>query len=540
MGRFGKATRFSPRAAAISSTVPGNRTFVAPTRGWIANRNLAEPEKNGARILDNFFPETETIRLFGGKQKYATIGNGSVPVVSMFSYKTGNNTKLFGATATAIYDITTVADPDVTPSAAVGSLTSGDWIGAQIQTSGGTYLRLVNGADTSRLYNGAAFSTSTIYDSTDGGMSDITATFAYTFVYKKRLFFLQSNLNAYYLPVETISGAAVKLPLGGVFKLGGSLLFGGTWSQDTGDGLNVYCVFVTTEGEAAVFQGSDPSTADDWSHVGTYRIGRPRGKRAWFQAGGDIAVATDIGLVALSQARTAAVEVLGSQSASWPIDSVWADRVKNRSFSSWNVEIWPAKRMVLVGMPDNADYDPEVLIANSTMGAWCRRTNWQIKAIEIFNARAFIGSDDGEIFELEVTGADDGTPYTATCLLHADDLRDSSSNKIARLLRPIIRARETPNPAVFVNGGFDDTLPTAPDAPVVEGENTWDDPGTLWDEAIWSLDSNSRSEYSTWYSVSADGYKLSPGIRITSGNTVAPITDVVQFDLVYEKTAIVV
>jgi hypothetical protein len=518
---------------------PSVAIYPAPTRGWIANRNLAEPEKNGARILDNFFPETETVRLFGGKQKYATIGSGT-EVASMFSYKSGGNTKLFAANSANIYDITTIADSSVSPSAAVGSLTSGDWIAAQIQTSGGTFLRLVNGADTSRIYDGSSFSTGTIYDSTDGGMSDITPTFAYVFVYKKRLFFLQANLNAYYLSVETISGAATKLPLGGVFKQGGTLLAGGSWSQDTGDGLNVFAWFLTTEGEVAVFSGDNPSSADSWTHVGTYKVGRPRGKRAWFQAGGDVAIATDVGLVALSQARTTAVEVLGTNAASWPIDTAWKERIDNRSFASWNMEIWPAKRMVLVGLPGNDDYDPEMLIANSTTGAWCRRTNWNARAIEIFNGRAFVGSSDGKIYELEVTGADDGTPYTATCLLHADDLRDPASNKIARLMRPIIRARETPNPAVFVNAGFDDTLPTAPDAPIVSGENTWDDPDTKWDEAIWSLDSNERSRYEKWYSVSADGDQLSPGIRITSGNTVAPRTDISRFDLMYEKTGPVV
>jgi hypothetical protein len=519
---------------------PLSASYPAPTRGWIANRNLAEPEKNGARILDNLFPETETVRLFGGKQKYATIGSGD-EATSLFSYKSGNNNKLFAANENNIYDITSISDASSSPSAAVGSLTSGDWISAQIQTPGGTFLRLVNGADTSRIFDGTSFSTGTIYDSTDGGMSDITPTFGYAFVYKKRLFFLQNNLTAYYMEsVETISGSAVKLPLNNVFKRGGSLLFGGTWSQDTGDGLNVYCVFFTTEGEAAVFSGEDPSDANNWRHVSTYRIGKPRGKRAWFNAGGDIAVATDIGLVALSQARETAVEVLGARAASWPIDTVWGDRVKNRSFNNWNVEIWPERRMVLVGLPGNADYQPECLVANSTTGAWCRRTNWNARCFEVFNGRCFAGASDGKIFELEVTGADDGTPYTGTCLLHADDLRDPVSNKIARLMRPIIRAREEPNPAVFVNAGFDDTLPAAPDAPVVSSENTWDDPDTKWDEAVWSLDDQSRSRYEKWYSVSADGDQLAPGIRITSGNTVAPLTDIARFDLIYEKTGPVV
>lgn len=509
------------------------KSFPAPTRGWIANRNLAEPEKNGASILDNVFPGTETCRLFGGKQKYATIGSGT-EVTSMFSYKTGNNTKLFAANSANIYDITTVADPDVSPSAAVSSLNSGDWIGAQIQTSGGTFLRLVNGVDTSRIYNGTSFTTGSIWDTTDGGMSDITSTFTYVFVYKKRYFFLQNNLTAYYLPVETVSGAATALPLGGVFKRGGSLLFGGTWSQDAGDGLQVYCVFVTTEGEAAIFSGSDPSSANDWTHVSTYRIGKPRGKRAWFNAGGDIAVATDVGLISLSQARTTAVEVLGAASVSWRIDSVWADRIKNRSFANWNVEIWPERKMVLVGLPGNNDYDPECLVANSTTGAWCRRTNWNARSIEVFNGRCFAGSSDGKIYELDVTGTDDGTAYTATCLLHADDLGHPASDKIALNCRAVMRAREDPEGRVFVNANFDLTKPSAPDAPVVDTSGTWDDESTTWGNFVWGLDDGSQSRFAKWQSVSAQGDVLAPGVRFTYGSSVAPNTEIIRFDLTYD------
>ena len=529
-------------AAAAKPRRAREKSWPAPTRGWIANNNLAEPEQNGAFVLDNWFPETETIRMFGGKLKYATIGNGTVPVASLFSYKTGNNEKLFAATASAIYDISPVAivDPETTPDAAVGGLSNGDWVGAQIQTTGGTFLRLVNGADRSQLYNGTSFLTGgsyDIYDVDDPGQADISDTFTHAWVYKKRLFFVQDNLNAYYLPVETISGAAVKLPLGGVFKLGGSLLFGSTWSQDVGDGLQAFCVFVTTEGECAVFAGSDPSNPNDWVHVGTYRIGRPMGKKAWFQAGGDLAIATDVGLVPLSAARTRDVAALAAASASWPVHSAWNERVNNRGFAPWHCELWPTRQMVLIGIPSNADFAPEMPIANAVTGAWCRRTNWDAKCIEIFKERAFIGSDDGKIFLLETTGADDGVPYTATCLLHADSLRDPASDKTALLCRAILRAREEPNDVIFVNPNFDDALPTAPDAPLVESGSIWGE--AVWGEDLWALDTGERTRFGEWRSVSAMGDVLAPGIRVTSGNLQPPRTDLIRFDMTFDKTDIV-
>ncbi len=91
--------------------------------------------------------------MFGGKLKYATVGDGTMPVVSLFSYKTGGNEKFFAATEGAIYNISpdAVADPDMIPSPTASGFESGDWVGAQIQTPGGTFLRLVNGATVAPL-----------------------------------------------------------------------------------------------------------------------------------------------------------------------------------------------------------------------------------------------------------------------------------------------------------------------------------------------------------------------------------------------------
>src|SRR3546814_3635141 len=67
-------------------------------------------------------------------------------------------------------------------------------------------------------------------------------------------------------------------------------------------GLSEQNIFVSTEGEVAVYQGSDPGEAATWSKVGVYRIGKPLGARAHFRGGGDIAIATSVGLVPLSKA----------------------------------------------------------------------------------------------------------------------------------------------------------------------------------------------------------------------------------------------
>ena len=97
-------------------------TFPSPTRGWVLNENIGNPGPAAASILDNWICTTKSIRARGGANKYATI---DAAAKSIFTYSSGTNEKLFASSTTAVYDLTTVADPAVTPTAAISGQTSG-------------------------------------------------------------------------------------------------------------------------------------------------------------------------------------------------------------------------------------------------------------------------------------------------------------------------------------------------------------------------------------------------------------------------------
>lgn len=86
------APRTKPRIAQAAS-------FAAATSGWIANANLAaaNAKLQGAFKLQNFFPLTTSIILRRGSVRYATLGNGTLPVDALMAYKNGNQNNLFGA-----------------------------------------------------------------------------------------------------------------------------------------------------------------------------------------------------------------------------------------------------------------------------------------------------------------------------------------------------------------------------------------------------------------------------------------------------------
>src|SRR3546814_8758457 len=106
-----------------------------------------------------------------------------------------------------------------------------------------------------------------------GGLT--SADMSYVWVYKSRLWFAQKDsMTAWYMDnADSIGGTAEPFPLGGVFGLGGSLLFGSAWSIDSSSdsGLSAQNSFVSTAGEVAVYQGSDPGeeigSASVWERV---------------------------------------------------------------------------------------------------------------------------------------------------------------------------------------------------------------------------------------------------------------------------------
>lgn len=519
------------RPVALRKPQPaGIKSFPAPVRGWIANENLAISKPQGAAELDNWFPTATGVRMRRGSARYATVGAGG-PVPAMMTYILGASETFFAATETDIYDITTVVDADVSPAAAVSGLTGGEWQYVQFATIGDTRLCAVNGEDAYRNFDGTTWTTPAITGVASDELSFIWA-------WKRRLFFIQKfTMSAWYLDVDSFSGTATELPLGGVFTRGGSLIFGASWSlADAGEGLVAACVFVTSEGEVAVYKGTDPDTEATWSLVGVYRVGRPLGTNAFIRAGGDLIIATDIGFVPLSQAVQRDIAALSPSAVSYPIEDAWNETVAERGTTGWQCEVWPTQQMVVVS-PPNEGYDPISFMANARTGSWGRYTGWKVRSIGLLRNRMFFGTEDGRVIEAEVTGFDEGLPYTSVCVPLFDDLKTPASLKTAGLARATLIGRARPEPQLSMMVDYTIDLPTAPDAAsAADGPSVW---GTaLWGEGVWSEPPDKKT-YADWQAVSGAGYALAPALQITSGISTAPDVDLVRIDVSYETGDIV-
>lgn len=582
-------------------------SFLAPNGGWVKSQNIAKPDPTqppGAEVLQNIFPTATGAQLRGGSQKVATLGDGSEPVKSFLRYKSGSDERLFGTTNAGIYDITTVADVDVSPTAVVDGLTNGAWNSVQFSTTGGIYLVAVNGEDQMRLFDGSfwfavddsdfyqlnydgevsAFTvgetitgadsgaTGTIIAVQDNGingyvvLSDVSGTFrddepitdsatgdasvngaafkvfngltgidtrnlSYVWAYKNRLFFVEKNtMNAYYADLDQVGGALTKFPLAGIFPLGGSLLFGASWSLETGadGGLTAQCVFITTEGEVAVYQGTDPSS--DFSLVGVYRIGKPRGPNAWHRAGGDLVIATDIGHVPLSQAINRDIAALSPASVSYPIETAWNEAVSARSFDNWNCVVWPERQMVLIALPTGDGQTPVFFVANARTGRWCEFTGWQANCLVTFQGRLLWGSSDGKVIEGYVTGTDEGAVFVGVYVPLFSYARTPTKLKTPSLARAVLRSAYPAAYKVSMQYDYNVSLPLAPNAATIGDANVWGQ--GEWGTAVWG-GKPTPTITKEWRSVSGEGYAMAPAVQISSGAVPPLETEIIRLDVSY-------
>jgi len=485
--------------------------------------------------MDNWFPLATGIRVRRGSNLRATIGAGT-PVWAFMVYQVGNG-RIFAANGAAIYDITNIVDPLVSPAPVVSGLTSGDWSSAMYTNAGGRFLVAVNGSDERRVYDGTAW---TAGPAITGGPGTNGNKFLHVWTFKGRIFYLEKDtLNVWYHPVDQIGGAVSKFPLNGIARLGGSLSYGGTWSFDSsGDGLAVSIVFVTTEGEALVYDGTDPGSAAAWTLKGVYRIGRPLGKRAAFKSGGDLAIATDIGLIPLSSALSRDTSALYQAALSYPIEEAWnTEAINRRAQFSWCAEMWPTQQMAIVGMPSYGTLPDQCFVVNIRTGAWTRYTGWNVQCLGLLNDRMFFGTRAGLIMEAELGSSDNGLPYTASMIpLHEDF--GSATIKQANMARYITLTSQDVVAQLNAVSDYSVKLPAQPAAALITtATSLWD--VANWDESQWSDDDTVKRAESQWQSVTAQGTALAPVIQITIGGGEIPDIELVRIELNYQAGFVV-
>lgn len=501
----------------------------APTSGWFVQQNLAEPPPRSALVMDNWFPAEDVARLRNGTRSHATGLPAGTAIETLMTYRAGASEKMFAATGTVIHD---VSSPGAVGAAVCTGLTSARFEWLQFATSGASFLVLVNGADDRQLYDGSTWSTSPAITGIAG--SSLNNVWAY----RNRLFFVEkSSLNAWYLPVDSVGGAASLFALGGVVTLGGELVAGAAWSVDAGDGLDDKCVFITSEGEVAVYKGAFPGDAATWSLQGVYRIGRPLGRRCVFKAGGDIAILTDDGIVPLSKAISLDRIALSNEAISQPIAPAWRDAVRSRvGLFGWSITPWPRESLAIVNLPQATTDDRTQFVTNLRTGAWGRYLGWNASSWGVLNNKLYYGEPTGgRVMEAEAGGSDDGLNYTGTLVLSWNSLRLPARTKEVKLVRPLLTAAYPLAPQITMLTDYLLSVPLAPAA------GAGSPAGAIWGTSLWGVGVWGETEIRQqgWVAAPGVGTVFAPTIQISASQSLAPNVRLTSMEILFEPGEVV-
>jgi len=486
--------------------------FAAPTGGLMLNVDVANIPEGGAALMDNWFPETDAVRAFGGSQQRNTGLGGEV--LALLGYEAGSTRKAFGVTATSIFDVTNAG---AVGAAVVSGLAASVWSAINFTSSGGTFLIACSAGNGVRRFDGAAWTSSAITGSglTAANLSQVSS-------YANRLFFAESGTsNAWYLPVDSIAGAAIKFPLGGEFQSGGNIIATGTWSSDAGDNPRSMWVAVSTNGDVVVYEGPDPAT---WSKRGNYKIAPPLGPNCMFRAGGDLAIMTESGLFAMSQVVDLDAAILMRRAVSVNVGPLWRSLVKISTPARWQMIRRDADSMAVV-IPVLSGAGAFVSLAsNMETGAWCTRTGWNPTCGLQFGEEFLIGTPNGRIMRADYGGFDDGGPYVCA-LIGRFEVRDTRVIN-ARMARAVVRSFEECAPRVSAVFDYDTSLPPPPAACIPSVGRLWD--VADWDVDVWDGEERPRG---VWQAINGRGAAIAPVVMYTFGQPDTPRSRLVRVDM---------
>ena len=474
----------------------------APIGGWNSRDAVDMMGPADAIVLDNFFPDENEVRLRNGSASHATGLTDNVE--SLMSYKSGATSKLFAATTGGnIFDVTSAGGVGA---AAVSGLSNGQFQYANFGTTGGTFLWICNGADAPRHFNGTSWATPTISGVTSSTIVHVT-------VHKTRLFFVLTNsLKFGYLPVASVAGTVATFDLASIASKGGSLAAIGTWTRDGGAGSDDLAVFLTTEGEAIVYAGTNPASAASWELVGVFNIGRPIGRRCVEKVGADLIVTTENGFLPLSK-----ILPLGLSAPSAAISDKISGSVKEaaRNFKStfgWQSALYPKGGYGLFNVPNSTVRDYHQYVVNLTTGSWCRFTGMNGNAWVVHDGNLYFGGS-GIVNKADIGTSDSGAAIEGSGKTSFQYFGGRGVLKQFTLIRPIIASEG----ALPVSIGFDvdfknGTSIFTPSSVSSEGAE-WD--VATWDVAAWAAGSE---PIQTWRSVTGVGYNAAIRIRTSTTN----------------------
>lgn len=311
-----------------------------------------------------------------------------------------------------------------------------------------------------------------------------SSNFIHVNLFKNRLYFVEKNsLKVWYLPVNSIAGAASELNFGAIAKNGGFMQAMGTWTLDAGEGVDDYAVFVTNMGEVIVYNGTDPSDVATWALKGIWQIGYVFARRCFFKWSGDLLLLTQDGLVPLSGALQSSrldPRINLTDKIFYAVSQA-ADQYSENF--GWQIHYFAKPNMLILNIPVTGGSEQYVM--HTITKSWARFTGMNATCFEMNQNDMYFGGD-GYVGLFYSGFSDDGQNIDGSVQQAYSYFDSRGQLKRFTMVRPIL---VTNNGIPAINIGVNIDFDTQNQL----GAVTFNPIQTTgaWDAATWDLD--------TWY-----------------------------------------
>jgi hypothetical protein len=327
-------------------------------------------------------------------------------------------------------------------------------------------------------------------------------TFIHVNLFKNFLFFVQENsMEVWYLPVGQVSGVATKLDFGGIARMGGFIQAMGTWTIDAGQGADDYAVWVTNNGEAIVYNGTNPDAAETWALKGVWQLGQTFNRRCFLKWAGDLLLLTQDGLVPLASAlQSSRLDPRVNLT-----DKIYYAISQEASLYSgnfgWQINYFASENMLMINVPSGEGV--QQFCMHTISKAWCSFSNINAKCWELSYDTMYFGGN-GFVGRFWDSYSDNGNNINAEVQQAYSYFDAPGQQKRFTMIRPIFQTDNGfPGILVGINTDFDaqNSLGAVSFNAVSSTLGVWD--SATWDEDIWG---GTLSLNKLWQGVTGIGY----------------------------------
>lgn len=533
------------KAAAKTMTIP------APNGGLNTKDGYANMPATDAVALVNWIPDVGGVRCRKGYTEWAINIPDSLPVYSVLPYfnqsdafpggtflvaPTSMPGELFCATDDAIYDITSATDSPSSAQALSGNSGAGKIISTMMVNSAGTTFMLATSeADGYFTYDGSSWNQVAAGAGADEIDGADPADFVHVLVWKRRAMFTErDSTKAWITAVDSPYGTVTKLDFGALFKHGGHLAFLAAWTIDAGEGIDDFLVAVSSNGDVAVYKGSDPTSSTDFSLVGTWFVGQiPVGRRGAVQYGGDLVILSSEGVFPISYVTRGGADFLvasTSEYSSFVRSVIGQDMRASFTEFGWQMAIHPSERLMLINVPDYGAVQSRQFAMATTNNRWAVFSGVPSLCLGSIGGYTFAGTRDGRVLLL-FTGAYDNVPYGESTGDAIPGLIVPAFNyfempaveKQFLLIRPVFLYTARPEVVCDITVNFTVVDPSGSAVISALNDSVWDT--ALWDSALWG---GGQQVYDEWHAAGDVGFCGTAVIRVlATGDTVLSAIDYV-------------